>query len=179
MDLNEIKWVLKFIEQEEYEKLVDELNKKKEKILFNKEKKKNRKIPKKATLQIQVDVSQKTKDIADEYRGNLIQNQTTAEKKAKIILKLAGIKFTYQKIFYYKNKEGFERFYIADFYLPEYNIILEIDGGYHSEKQQKIEDKKRTSVLRQIHKVSKVVRIVNEDTDNTEYCIEKIKRLLK
>ena len=35
MDLNEIKWVLKFIEQEEYEKLVDELNKKKEKILFN------------------------------------------------------------------------------------------------------------------------------------------------
>ena len=43
MDLNEIKWVLKFIEQEEYEKLVDELNKKKEKILFNKEKKKNSK----------------------------------------------------------------------------------------------------------------------------------------
>ena len=65
--------------------------------------------------------------------------------------------------------------YIADFYLPKYKLVFEIDGKQH---QQQIEyDNKRTSFLNSYFKLN-VVRFTNQEvTDNT--IIDKVRKNLK
>lgn len=185
MTIDEINKILYLLEIEDYGKL-------KEHLLRNKEKQQERKDKKDKVKKEKTDrkkaggVSKaeereikKSTAIAEEYRATLITNQTEAEKKTKIILKLLKIEYTFQKIFFYKNQEGFTRFYFADFYLPKYNMILEVDGGYHNTREQKIEDSKRTAILKVINKVKGVIRIKNEEVDNTDYISNKLKRLLE
>ncbi len=49
------------------------------------------------------------------------------------------MKYEFQRIVYDKFK-----FYIVDFYLPEYGLVIEIDGGYHTVDKQKFKDQLRT-----------------------------------
>jgi len=44
------------------------------------------------------------------------------------VLKSLGIKYDFQKIYY-----TLDKFYIVDFYLKDYGIALEVDGGYQAE----------------------------------------------
>lgn len=37
--------------------------------------------------------------------------------------------------------------YIVDFYCKPLNLVIEVDGGYHFEEEQKILDKERQSIL--------------------------------
>ena len=67
--------------------------------------------------------------------------------------------------------------YIADFFFRQSMIIVELDGGYHSTKEQQEEDRTRQNWLEQ--KGYKVLRLTNEqvlfDTDKT---INEIKKHL-
>lgn len=77
------------------------------------------------------------------YASNLIQGSTTScgcvkeshgEQKIRSILISNGIEFISQKTFKdfkFKNTNGTPRF---DFYLPNYNIIIEYDGEQHFKK---------------------------------------------
>lgn len=105
---------------------------------------------------------------AEEFRADLIKNQTLSEKKFKLILKELNIKYEFQKIFYTEKS-----FYIADFYLNDYNIVIEIDGGYHNTVEQKEKDSKRTKAL--IKEIDGLYRVKNEAVEN----IELTKRLIK
>lgn len=40
--------------------------------------------------------------------------------------------------------------YIVDFYSKPLNLVIEIDGQYHNEPQQKIKDKEREQVLKEM-----------------------------
>lgn len=40
--------------------------------------------------------------------------------------------------------------YIVDFYCKPLNLVIEIDGQYHNEPQQKIKDKEREQVLKEM-----------------------------
>ena len=40
--------------------------------------------------------------------------------------------------------------YIVDFYCKPLNLVIEIDGSYHNEPQQKIKDKKRQQLLEEM-----------------------------
>ena len=51
--------------------------------------------------------------------------------------------------------------YIVDFYLPEHNLILEVDGFVHSTFFQKMKDKNRDIFLKR--KGYKIIRIKNEE----------------
>lgn len=113
-----------------------------------------------------------TKKKAEEFREGLIKRQTPSEVKFKAILKLMNIKYEFQKIFYTE-----QTFYIVDFYLPEYKIIIEIDGGYHKKANQKMKDGIRTEVLS--GQLKKVCRIKNECIKNTELTIAKVKEFIK
>jgi very-short-patch-repair endonuclease len=100
-------------------------------------------------------------DKAKKFRTDLVKNQTPSETKMKAILKFMGIKYEFQKIFYTETT-----FYIVDFYLPDENIVIELDGGYHNTKEQKAKDRKRSKAL--MGEIDGVYRLKNEAVENVE-----------
>lgn len=103
----------------------------------------------------------KLHDRAEEFRTDLIKNQTPSETKFKAILKMMRIKYEFQKIYYTKTS-----FYVADFYLSEHDMIIEIDGGYHNDPKQKIKDAQRSKELKE--EVNGVYRLKNEAVLNVD-----------
>lgn len=51
--------------------------------------------------------------------------------------------------------------YIVDFVCLEKGVVIEVDGGYHSELQQKINDEDRTAALERIG--FDVIRFTNDE----------------
>lgn len=79
--------------------------------------------------------------IADVIEGFKSENENSNnpyELKFKSILDSIDIKYEYQKVFNVDKK-----FYIVDFYIPENNIIFEIDGYIHDNKDRLIKDRER------------------------------------
>lgn len=104
---------------------------------------------------------------AELFRTDLIKKQTEGEKKFKSYLKSLKIDYSFQKIFYIDNS-----FRIVDFFLPECNVVIEIDGGYHN--NTKIKDIIRTGELERFG-VQKVYRFKNEELENSIATIDRIK----
>ena len=65
-------------------------------------------------------------------RDDLIKKATSQEKRLKAYLQLFKVKYEFQKIIPRSNGS----IYIVDFYIPEKNIIIEVDGGYHYDGKQ-------------------------------------------
>ena len=73
---------------------------------------------------------------AEHYKHILEVNATYAERLLKTFL--AGkIDFEFQKIIYTDNKK---HFFIADFYIPSKNLVVELDGEYHDNIKQQDKD---------------------------------------
>ena len=72
---------------------------------------------------------------AERYKHILEVNATYAEKLLKTFL-TGKIDFEFQKIIYTDNKH----FFIADFYIPSKNLIIELDGEYHDNIKQQDKD---------------------------------------
>ena len=79
---------------------------------------------------------------AERYKHILEVNATYAEKLLKTFL-TGKIDFEFQKIIYTDNKH----FFIADFYIPSQNLIIELDGEYHDDIKQQDKDIWRTKIL--------------------------------
>jgi ATP-dependent DNA helicase RecG len=68
--------------------------------------------------------------------------------------------------------------FIVDFICLEKNLIIEVDGGYHSTAEQREADELRTTVLSEIG--FKVIRFTNEEViHNTETVLKKITSILE
>lgn len=107
------------------------------------------------------------------YREGLKRHRTKSEETVRSMLKDARrIECLFQKAFYVCGS-----LYFADFYFPRYKTILEIDGGYHGTRSQKLKDEKRTSFFESVG--IKVLRVSNEDTENPMLIWEKIMALVK
>jgi len=76
-----------------------------------------------------------------------------------------------QKIFY---DETNKKWYIADFFIPEINLVIEIDGLSHKKKQKY--DKKRTEFLESLG--NRVIRFKNEELESFKFR-DKIEEILK
>ena len=74
-------------------------------------------------------------NIAERYKHILEVNATYAERLLKTFL-TGKIDFEFQKIIYTDNKH----FFIADFYIPSKNLIIELDGEYHDNIKQQDKD---------------------------------------
>lgn len=74
-----------------------------------------------------------------ERARELRKNQTPAELKLWNVLRKAKTKIYRQRVVH-----GF----IADFYIPKHNIIIELDGGYHNNQEQIVLDKEREEILK-------------------------------
>jgi very-short-patch-repair endonuclease len=63
------------------------------------------------------------------------------------------------------NVEGFAG--IVDFYLPKYKLVLEVDGGYHLEDDQKLKDMEKDFICRKVLQ-KKVLRLTNKQALSLE-----------
>lgn len=96
-----------------------------------------------------------------EYQKEKRDKPTRAEAEAKKFLLTNEIRFAFQKII--TGKSG--KCYIVDFYLPNQNLIFEVDGASHIGRE--VEDAARTADLEAVG--FKVVRATNEDVFNEKY----------
>ena len=94
-------------------------------------------------------------NIAEYYKHILEVNATYAERLLKTFL-TGKIDFEFQKIIYTDNKH----FFIADFYIPSKNLIIELDGEYHDDIKQQNKDIWRTQLLHSLG--YRVIRFKNK-----------------
>lgn len=110
---------------------------------------------------------------AKNNQKELIKNATPEELKMKLILNELNISYEFNKIYY----TGFG-YYYADFYLPQYNVIIEIDGKQHQKTFDREWDALRTENLIYIHGVNRVIRIKNEsmivDSNVKEFLLKEL-----
>ena len=66
--------------------------------------------------------------------------------------------------------------YIADFYCHELKLVVEVDGGYHTEEEQIKKDEKRTLELEKAG-VS-VIRFTNKEVLYIDNTLSKLKRYI-
>ena len=87
----------------------------------------------------------------------LRRNETKAEKLLWEKLRnnqLGGLKF---------RRQHPVNIYIADFYCHKFKLIIELDGDYHDQEEQKQKDQVRTEVLR-LNDL-KIIRFKNEEVE--------------
>ncbi len=105
-----------------------------------------------------------------EWAKRMRSNPTEAEAILRDYVRAnnLGHKFLYQYIIGQ---------FIVDFLCPDCKLIVEVDGGYHSEPVQEYDDEQRTQMLEKLG--YRVIRFTNEqvlyDIDNV---LKEIKRYL-
>jgi very-short-patch-repair endonuclease len=96
---------------------------------------------------------------------NLRKNQTSTEKLLWEVLRrknLSGYKFLRQHPIFYRVKNKWVEFFVADFYCAGLKLIIEVDGRIHENNKEY--DSERD--LKLLNKGIYVVRIRNEELDD-------------
>lgn len=109
------------------------------------------------------------KEIAIKYRTDLIARITNSEKLFRSFLDRNGYKYEFQKIIYlYEDSKcsRITKFYIADFYIKQLHLIVEIDGGYHNTIEQTNYDNDKDTRIKRQYSTINILRIKNEDCSN-------------
>lgn len=89
-------------------------------------------------------LSKKYAHLAQKSRVEKLQQLSQAERRTAYLLCMLGIQYEHQHIIYTEDS-----FILADLYLPEYNIVLEINGNTHyTNSEQKAKDLARSRFLR-------------------------------
>ena len=102
-----------------------------------------------------------------EYRaGEMTVFPSRLEEKMKELLDSHNIDYECQKIFYIYADDGWIiRYYIADFFIPDKSIIIEVDGKFHNKQKQ--HDKTRTRIIQEQYPDVTVLRYTwNDFTDS-------------
>ena len=102
------------------------------------------------------------------------KDPSALEQKMQQFLTVHQINYEFQKILYIKDKKGIiKRYYIADFFIPKKNIIIETDGKFH-DNQTDI-DNQRTREIQNYCGSYKIIRWRWHDFES----ITKLRKLLE
>jgi very-short-patch-repair endonuclease len=103
-----------------------------------------------------------------EYRaGEMKAWPSPLKERMKNFLDAHYIDYEFQKIFYIYADDGWIiRYYIADFYIPDKELIIEVDGKFHNEQKQK--DKTRTKTIQKYYPEVEVLRYTWEDISDED-----------
>ena len=103
-----------------------------------------------------------------EYRaGEMKTWPSPLEERMKNFLDEHCVEYEEQKIFYIYADDGWiVRYFIADFYIPEKELIIEVDGKFHNEQKQK--DKIRTKILQENYPEVEVLRFTWENLSDED-----------
>lgn len=81
--------------------------------------------------------------VAERYRSDNLATLSQPEKRTSLLLDKLGIPHEKQHVIYTDTS-----FYIVDIYLPDYHIVIEVDGDEHyATKLQQEKDARRTRYL--------------------------------
>ena len=97
------------------------------------------------------------KENSAEYYKHILEINATYAERVLYSFLIGKIDFEFQKIIYTDNKK---HFFIADFYIPSKNLIIELDGEYHDNIKQQDKDIWRTRILKSLG--YKVIRFKNK-----------------
>jgi very-short-patch-repair endonuclease len=106
----------------------------------------------------------------------LRKNPTETEKIIWEVVRdrrLSGYKFLRQHSIRF-NYYGKIRFFVADFYVAELKLVIEIDGKIHKNQQEY--DQYRTFIINQLG--MRVVRITNDDIKDSTQLAQHLAELL-
>lgn len=103
---------------------------------------------------------------AKECARQMQLNPSPLEEKMMEFLDSYNIYYVFQKIFYIKDNDIIDRFFIADFYFPDSKIILETDGKFHNKRVR--HDAKRTGLITEHYPEVKITRWIWEDFNNDD-----------
>ena len=79
------------------------------------------------------------------------------EKRMQQFLDNLSIQYDFQRVFNIKKKSGaIKQYYIADFYVPSKNLIIETDGKFHDQQVDK--DELRTKIIQKHYPGIKILR---------------------
>lgn len=93
------------------------------------------------------------------HRESLERTATKSERRFMQFLLAKKVPFQFQKVL--RGESG--RWYIADFYLHDFRVVIEIDGNHHlTNEHQYRHDRERTFDLEKFG--YKVIRLRNQDT---------------
>ena len=103
-----------------------------------------------------------------EYRANQMDTwPSLLEERMKKLLEKNYIEYESQKIFYIYADDGWIiRYYIADFFIPNANIIIEVDGKFHDDHKQ--HDKKRTMEIQEQYPEVEILRYKWKDLNDMD-----------
>ena len=106
-----------------------------------------------------------------QLRSDLRKRQTPAEEF--LWEKIRNRKFLRKK---FRRQHSFAN-YIFDFYCPEFQLVIEIDGSIHLTKEQNRYDKERDEIIAGFG--FKILRFTNKQVFNEiEFVLEEIKKVL-
>ena len=109
-------------------------------------------------------------DLLKEYAKENRQHMTAAEKTLWSLLRRTFYGFKFRRQHPIND-------FIADFICLEAKLIIEVDGAYHNEPQQQVNDRVRTDILSDMG--YKVIRFTNEEVlQHPKDVINKIKEEL-
>jgi very-short-patch-repair endonuclease len=94
------------------------------------------------------------------------------EERMIAFLDTHNIKYESQYIFYIFKGDWIIKYYIADFYVPEKKLIIEVDGKFHD--KHKLHDKQRTKDIQKQYLGVEVLRYQWKDLSDAT----KMKELL-
>lgn len=109
-------------------------------------------------------------DLQRGYTVDLRNRATSAERRIDEMLQASDINYVFQKVI-----ENPFSFYIVDFFFPDTNTCLELDGKYHLKLTQFKKDKKRDAYLKE--QGYTVIRITNNKA--YQISLKYLKRLGK
>lgn len=108
------------------------------------------------------DNNKRMEDSAEIHAWEMRNNPSWLEKQMMEFLDNHSIKYEFQKIFYINDKNGYkQRYFIADFFIPDRNLIIEMDGKQHL--NQVDYDNKRTALIKEHYRKTKVIRFTYKD----------------
>lgn len=99
---------------------------------------------------------------ARERAAKMRANPSWLEKIMMSFLDDRGVRYEFQKILYImSDKNNVSRYYIVDFYIPDKNLIVEVDGKFHDDQIEK--DDKRTMDIKRHYSGIELVRVTYGD----------------
>lgn len=112
-----------------------------------------------------------------EYRAEEMKTwPSKLEERMQQFLEYYNIRYEAQKIFYIYAKDGWiTRFFIADFYIPDRKIIIEVDGSFHDKQKQ--HDKTRTRIIQENYPGIEVLRYKWQDMFENDIIDDLLSRI--
>lgn len=113
---------------------------------------------------------------AEKHAHSMRINPSYLEKLMMKFLKCHHVGYDFQKIFYIKDRyQNIKQYYIVDFYIPNKNLIIEVDGNFHKEQEEY--DELRTKEIQKHYRKIKMFRFRYKDFRIPKKLMELLNRL--